>query len=695
MSERSFRRDRERRIAAEQRREATRARKAAAAAALTGAFVLAAPAVSSAATFTVNQTADGPIGTTTCAPDANTDPCNLRDAIAGADSASGADTIVFDSTITGQTITLNSGALYVDDNYPLTIYGGPTPGSIYVDGNAASMVFDIRGTYYNPPDPGLTLSGLTIQNGVDSPAGGMLVRNDGNVLLTNSTVTGNTAHGAQVDKYSFAAGGGITNEGQLEVTNSTISANAADVPNGNPYPVYGGGGIDNLNDLTVTHSTISGNGSRELGGGLFNGWTNYPASMKVSDTRITDNYSYEGGGVASSSFFGFNGYAVQGDIGSNRVNLTNSTISGNDAFFDGGGVGIKYLGGSARWTIDHSTISGNDTYLGNGGGVSVGYQCCGPFSSFPNSGSLDVLDSTISGNHANRYGGGVMVAHNAEKYADTVNIRNSTIASNDAYDGGGGVYQDYAANGTYFGASLFSTIVGDNTLTGGAPNDLEEGADFSGPGETPFELSFSLVEAPGNSLLSQNPAGSNLIGVDPQLGALAANGGLTKTHLPSINSPVVDQGSAPGDLTTDQRGDPRTVDTSPANAHDGTDIGSVELATGPPGPPPPPPPAAGGTAGTKIHNVKKKHKKRRRIIRTKHKFAKIHLTFGSTNPAVTNYKCSLDGAPAEPCASPFSARVRSAPSPGKNHVVVIQSYDANGNAVGKPRTFRFRVVLKD
>jgi hypothetical protein len=695
MSERSFRRDRERRIAAERRREASRARKAAAAAAVTGAFVLAAPAVSSAATFTVNQTNDGAIGTTTCAPDANTDPCNLRDAIAAADSDAGADTIVFDSAITGDTITLNSGPLYINDSDPLTVYGGPTPDSIYVDGNDASMVFDIRGTYYGAAI-GLTLSGLTVQNGTDDPAGGIFVEN-GRVLLTNSTVTGNTANGAQVDKYSFAGGGGITNEGHLEVTDSTISGNTANVPNNNPYPVYGGGGIDNLSDLNVSNSTISGNGSRELGGGIFNGWTNYPTSMNVSDTVISGNYSYDGGGVASSSFFGFNGYAPQGDLGTSRATLTNSTITGNHAFFDGGGVGIKYLGGSARWQIDHSTISGNDTYDGNGGGLAVGYQCCGPWGAFDNGGSIDVVDSTISGNHADNYGGGVMVARNAEKYADTVNIRNSTIASNDAYNGGGGVYQDYAAgDSTYFGVSLFSTIVGDNTISdGGPPNDLEEGADFDNPGETPFDLSFSLVEAPGDSLLNQNPAGSNLIGVDPQLGGLADNGGPTETQLPSINSPVVDKGSAPGDLTTDQRGDPRTVDTSPANAHDGTDIGSVELATGPPGPPPPPPPAAGGTAGTKIHNVKKKHKKRRQIIRTKHKFAKIHLTFNSTNPAVTNYKCSLDGAAAEPCSSPFNARVASAPSPGKNHVVTIQAYDANGNPVGKTRTFRFRVVLKD
>ena len=76
-----------------------------------------------------------------------------------------------------------------------------------------------------------------------------------------------------------------------------------------------------------------------------------------------------------------------------------------------------------------------------------------------------------------------------------------------------------------------------------------------------FDLSFSLIEAPGDAQFVEMPTGSNIFGLDPQLGPLANNGGPTETHLPSISSPVVDQGSAPGNLTTDQRGEARTVDT--------------------------------------------------------------------------------------------------------------------------------------
>ena len=203
MSERSFRRERERRLAAEERRESRRVHKAAAATVAAGAFALAAPAISSAATFTVNS--NGDTGANNCAPDATPAGCELRDAIGDASSLAGADTIVFDSSISGQTITLGAaGPLVVNDNYPLTIYGGPTPGSIHVSGNDSYLVFDVRNTDYgSPSDPrGLTLSGMTIQDGAGDPAGGIFVEQgtsgpffSTDVLLTNSVVTGSTAAG--------------------------------------------------------------------------------------------------------------------------------------------------------------------------------------------------------------------------------------------------------------------------------------------------------------------------------------------------------------------------------------------------------------------------------------------------------------------------------------------------------------------
>jgi hypothetical protein len=694
MSERSFRRERERRIAAEERRETRRMRRAAAAAAAAGAFALAAPAVSSAAVFTVNSTGD--TGATTCDPLDLNATCELRDAIGKASATGEPDQIVFASSITGQTITLNGTPLEVNDNEPLTIYGGPTADSIYISGNDTSMVFDVEATYTGPPGQhGLTLSGLTIQDGLDDPAGGIYVEGYGgpygqtDVLLTNSAVTGSTAQGAQVGPTSFAAGGGIANRGRLTVEDSYIAGNESDA-SAYPAPSFGGGGIDNLSYLTVTGSTITGNYADMFGGGIFNGWTSYPTSMKVTDSTISGNYAGLGGGISGSSFFG-GPYGPGGDFGSAHVSLSDSTITGNHAFLDGGGVGLKYLGGSAKWTISHSTISNNDTVEGNGGGLSVGYQGGGPLGGLPSGGTLNVVDSTLSGNYADAYGGGAMVAYNAEKYEGTVQFNNSTIADNNAGFYGGGIASGYTG-GYGYGPSVFSTIVADNTGEGDneTPNDL-----FSDAGQPlqaqpaaargdGFDLSFSLVENPDGADFTETPAGSNIFGLDPQLGPLGANGGPTDTQLPASGSPVVDKGSAPGNLTTDQRGEPRT-------SGGGTDIGSVELPAGPPAPPGPPPP---GSGGTKVGTLKKKHKKRRRVIRTKNKVAKVRITFRSSNTGVS-FQCSVDGGSFSPCKSPFVTKLSSAPGKGKNHRIAIKQVDSAGNQVGNVRTFKFRVVLKD
>jgi hypothetical protein len=457
------------------------------------------------------------------------------------------------------------------------------------------------------------------------------------------------------------------------IQDSVISYNVAntyDPPYGPPFPYGGGGGINNLGDLTITGSTITENDSAVLGGGILEGISKYPTSTDISDTTISNNGAPYGGGIQSFNFFA--------SPGASHSQITNSTVSGNEAV-TGGGVEFKYLGGSHHWLISHSTVSGNSAFE-DGGGLAFGFV----------PGTVELLDSTISGNYAQFYGGGAYISAGAQKYQDALQFNNSTIASNTAGSDGGGLYLDYTNpdEGPYQSIPLFSTIVGNNNASSGL-NDLAHATDASDPSDGAFDLSFSLVRAPGNATITQTPAGSNILGVDPQLGALANNGGLTETHLPSINSPVVDKGSAPGNLTTDQRGNPRTVDTSVANAHDGTDIGSVELSTGPPGPPPPPP-----AGGTKVGTLKKKHKKRRRVIRTKNKVAKVRITFRSATPGVS-FQCSVDGGPFAPCASPFTAKVSSGPGKGKNHNIAIKQIDSAGNQVGNVRVFKFRVVLKD
>jgi hypothetical protein len=660
LSERSFRRDHQRRLNAAKRRHQIKARKTAAAAVAVGAFALAAPASSSAANLVVGSSADT-TGAVDCATPTNTD-CTLRQAILDANANTADDTITFDSSITG-TITLTGGPLVVDSSGP-TYYGltitGPGAATLAISGNDSSNVFHVKHTNSSP---GLTISGLTLTHGSGTYAGALLSEKYSTVKLDHVAVTTSTATGATDTSGPFdvsLAGGGIANRGTMTITNSLISGNHSTTGSNPSGSYYGGAGINNVGPLTVDSSTITGNISDHYGGGIFHGQTKYPSTLDVSNSTISNNDASDaGGGIASFNKVLF---------GSSHNSVVNTTISGNGAYFGGGFAG-KYVSSAEHWTISHSTLSNNNAYAG--GGIHLGVV----------SGSFELLDSTVSGNDA-AFGGGVNLDRSAAKYQNATQFNNSTIASNYGYFAGGGIYL-----GNVYGPNpsntvpipLFSTIVADNTNQT-SKNDLAVG----NPSRDAFDLSFGLVEAPTNATISQTPSGSSIFGVDPQLGALGSNGGPTQTKLPAVTSPVVDQGSAPGNLLTDQRGDPRTVDTSPANANDGTDIGAVELATGPPLP-------SGGSAGTKVHGIKKKHKKRKHVLRTKNKHVKIHVTFSSGNPGVT-FQCSVDGGPAVPCTSPFSPSVSSAPGKGKIHTVTITAVDSAGNAVGKPRTIRFRII---
>jgi Ca2+-binding RTX toxin-like protein len=198
-------------------------------------------------------------------------------------------------------------------------------------------------------------------------------------------------------------------------------------------------------------------------------------------------------------------------------------------------------------------------------------------------GAADIRNVTVSGNIA-EYTGGIQFY---SEDSDPLRVSNSTIVGNSAsaddYSSGGiHLYGDDTVAGQPT-AIISSSIVAGNTAGPGTGPDIDGGdADDDDPAS--FTAGFSLI---GNTTLTEgatlteSPAGSNLFGVDPQLGPLASNGGPTQTHLPALSSPVVDKGIANG-LGTDQRGLARTGDLGAfpnATGGDGTDIGSVEIQT--------------------------------------------------------------------------------------------------------------------
>ena len=248
---------------------------------------------------------------------------------------------------------------------------------------------------------------------------------------------------------------------------------------------------------------------------------------------------------------------------SGNLTIQNSTLSGNTATVDGGAI---YAAFGSTVAIKKSTLSGNTA--GSLGSAIRLYN--GP--------ALSIEDSTISNNL------GTNIPTVSIRQSPSPTIEGSTVAGNS----GVGIFGFTTSN-----IPLDNTIVANNTggdiLAGGSPAPQ-------------FDLAFSLIEDPSGAVITQ--PGPNVLGMDPQLGALAFNNGPTRTQLPAGTSPAIDKGM---DTGTDQRGLTRLADMpSIANAAggNGADIGAVELQL-----PPSNPPVTPSTPAKKKKKCKKKKKK--------------------------------------------------------------------------------------
>jgi hypothetical protein len=233
-----------------------------------------------------------------------------------------------------------------------------------------------------------------------------------------------------------------------------------------------------------------------------------------------------------------NGGAIA-NTGAN-VTLRFDTLSGNNATGEGGAIFHNANGGV--FTIDSSTLSGN-TANKAGAIYSIGYN-------------LVIINSTISGNHASDSVGGIKLEF---AYAT---ISNSTISANTAAFSQGGVL---AGSGNAE-LNLVSTIVANNTDGAGA-SDVTRFAGF-------VNASNSLIEQNLAAGVINGTNTANLVGVDPLLGSLANNGGLTDTHALLAGSPALDAGSNPLVLANDQRGPGFLRETGGA-----ADIGAFEFGS--------------------------------------------------------------------------------------------------------------------
>ncbi|HUG66550.1 MAG TPA: choice-of-anchor Q domain-containing protein [Pirellulaceae bacterium] len=543
---------------------------------------------------------------------------SLREAIAAANANNGADIIQFAPNVIG-TITLTSGELAITDSVDIQ---GPGSGVVAVSANNASRVFNVTAN--------ATISGLTISGG-NSTNGGGIYNAYGTLTVRDSTFTGNSAangggiynaYGALTVDHStfsgnsssgvwyygpgYSGGGGIYNANygtRTVVHNSTFTGNST---------AFAGGGIYNQGTMTVDHSTLSGGSAASEGGGLFN-W----GTLTVVGSTLSDNSA--GGAPGSNGAGG-------GILNFNTLSVKNSTLSGNYSSYQGGGIynrggvaavdattftgnSAHYYGGGilnhAALTVDGSTFSGNSAHV-TGGGISNGNGLGGGTAAVHNSaftgnsadngggvfnsGAMTVDRSTLSGNSA-AYGGGLDNIGSG----GALTVRNSTLSGNSSAFGGGISNRDSAAltlesstlsgnsawenrgGGIYINSTGASTL--NNTIVAANSSDDVSGTVGASSSHNLIGVNTNLSGISHGS--HGNQIGTAAAPINPMLGALQDNGGLTQTLALLPGSPAINAGDnslIPAGVTTDQRG------PGYARVDDGTvDIGAFELVlNGPP-----------------------------------------------------------------------------------------------------------------
>jgi predicted outer membrane repeat protein len=360
----------------------------------------------------------------------------------------------------------------------------------------------------------------------------------------------------------LGSGGGIYNTGTLALQNVTLANNRSQTNIiGSDTIHYGGGGIYNFRAaLTLDGCTFLSNSTSINGGGVMT----TGGTVGITDSTFTGNTAAQDGGGIS----GNDGASV--NLGNSAVNTTinmryNNTSPRPSALTIGGST-VARVEAYGDTTIANSTTGAlvsvertnvTDSVLGavstssfvSGGALSITRSTLAQLTQQFGSATIknSIIKAAAAGVRAVTVNQGTTLIENSTitgfdstgqgtlyfPIGENATIRNSTIAGNQA-DRGGGIF---VASGIL---KMDSSIVGDNTADTIA-NDIS--------GYVTGE--FNLIEdATGAFLLSAN----NLSGVDPQLVALANNGGPTLTFALLDGSPAYDAGSNPALLLFDQRG---------------------------------------------------------------------------------------------------------------------------------------------
>jgi hypothetical protein len=297
-------------------------------------------------------------------------------------------------------------------------------------------------------------------------------------------------------------------------------------------PVFTTNGTVQLSAMTIAgglHPGDNGGGIAVAGG-----------SLVVASTVITGNSAVSGSAIHSLGTLTIQRTTISSNEGTGAVFAAGETTIVDSSIEDNDGTAIVFAAGGKTLTIDRSTISGNEDNSGIGGLHLQG-------------GAADVRNSTFSGN-SGRQGGDFWTFSNGV----TLSLLNVTATGGSAPS----LLYDHTATVT-----LRNTVfAGTGARCSSANHPTSQGHNLSSDTTCNFTRSTDRE------------------GGDARLGPLAANGGMTRTHVPLPGSPVLNTGDAASVPPIDQRGKMRVQ-------FGAVDIGAVEavepVITTPPVAPPP------------------------------------------------------------------------------------------------------------
>jgi hypothetical protein len=494
---------------------------------------------------------------------------SLRDAIAAAQSG---DTIVFDPSLSYETITLSNGPLALSSN--LTI-DGPGANLLAISGNNESQLFTLSGTAQ------VTLTDLTLTGGVSSQGGAVFIGGTASLTLASDILSGNQAIGDtignalggavftsagasltalntvfvnnQTNGMNASFGGAIANAGFVMIQGATFTGNAAlgsTTQTGSSPGASRGGAIGNLDGAisVITRSTFTGNqalgsgAGKALGGAICNGDINvFPFTGPVVTSTVSqcafETNRAQGGSTATDGGYGG---AIEDEPGVNLAVL-NSSVTGNQA---NSGGGPNADGGA----IDNSlgdTVTISDSQFISNSAIGSGLGAFASGGAVDNYQTMTIANSLFTGNIAvagpmadgvNTFGqarGGAIFTGVGLSSGVTVilTLANSIVAGNEAIGGSGGSTLAFASTDIAIGGGI-ANIQGGTlnvagcTITG---NQAIGGASASGNGAIALgggignrnHSRLNLTNSTVSANLSQGGAGAS-----GAAGGGAAGGGI-------------------------------------------------------------------------------------------------------------------------------------------------------------------------